>query len=93
MADDVAMFDVRAVDLRLLNSLTKYPSIPTYHTLDPRDGGLTDPATVFSGDVIATEKVDGTNSRLVLLPDGSYLIGSRVYCFAAPPTLPPYSSR
>jgi hypothetical protein len=76
-ADDVAMFDVRAVDLRLLNSLTKYPSIPTYHTLDPRDGGLTDPATVFPGGVIATEKVDGTNSRIVLLPDGSYLIGSR----------------
>ena len=48
-ADDMAMFDVRAVDLRLLNSLTKYPSIPTYHTLDPRDGGLTDPATVFPG--------------------------------------------
>lgn len=71
------MFDVRAADLRLLNSLTKYPSIPTYHTLDPRDGGLTDPATVFSGEVIATEKVDGTNSRLVLLPDGTYLIGSR----------------
>ncbi|GAA3188580.1 RNA ligase family protein [Dactylosporangium siamense] len=71
------MFDVRAVDLRLLNSLTKYPSIPTYHTLDPRDGGLTDPATVFPGGVIATEKVDGTNSRIVLLPDGSYLIGSR----------------
>jgi hypothetical protein len=77
VADDVAMFDVRAVDLRLLNSLTKYPSIPTYHTLDPRNGGLTDPAVVFSGDVIATEKVDGTNSRIVLLPDGSYLIGSR----------------
>ncbi|MFF5226807.1 RNA ligase family protein [Dactylosporangium sp. NPDC000521] len=71
------MFDVRAVDLRLLNSLTKYPSIPTYHTLDPRNGGLTSPATVFPGDVIATEKVDGTNSRIVLLPDGTYLIGSR----------------
>ncbi|MET7425886.1 RNA ligase family protein [Dactylosporangium sp. NPDC005555] len=71
------MFDVRAVDPRLLNSLTKYPSIPTYHTLDPRNGGLTDPATVFPGDVIATEKVDGTNSRVVLLPDGTYLIGSR----------------
>jgi hypothetical protein len=77
LADDVAMFDVRAVDLRLLNSLSKYPSIPTYHALDPRDGGLTSPATEFPGEVVATEKVDGTNSRLVLLPDGSYLIGSR----------------
>lgn len=71
------MFDVRAVDLRLLNSLTKYPSIATYHALDPSSGCLTSPATVFAGEVVATEKVDGTNSRLVLLPDGSYLIGSR----------------
>ncbi|MDG6104639.1 RNA ligase family protein [Dactylosporangium aurantiacum] len=71
------MFDVRAVDLRLLNSLTKYPSIATYHTLEPGSGCLAAPATVFPGEVVATEKVDGTNSRLVLLPDGSYLIGSR----------------
>ncbi|GAA3457255.1 hypothetical protein GCM10018962_90890 [Dactylosporangium matsuzakiense] len=78
----------------MLNSLTKYPSIPTYHELDPRGqatqaspagtrsagggfGVLLESATAFSGDVIATEKVDGTNSRIVLLPDGSYLIGSR----------------
>jgi len=70
-------FDVRSTDLRVLNSLTKYPSIPTYHALDPRNGGLLEPATAFSGDVIGTEKVDGTNSRLILLPDGTYLIGSR----------------
>jgi hypothetical protein len=70
-------FDLRAADLRVLNSLTKYPSIPTYHELDPRNGGLLESATAFPGDVIATEKVDGTNSRLVLLPDGNYLIGSR----------------
>ncbi|MFI5907422.1 RNA ligase family protein [Dactylosporangium sp. NPDC051541] len=70
-------FDLRAADLRALNSPTKYPSIPTYHELDPRNGGLLESATAFPGDVIATEKVDGTNSRLVLLPDGNYLIGSR----------------
>jgi hypothetical protein len=70
-------FDLRAADLRVLNSLTKYPSIPTYHELDPRNGGLVESAAAFPGDVIATEKVDGTNSRLVLLPDGNYLIGSR----------------
>ncbi|MET7396233.1 RNA ligase family protein [Dactylosporangium sp. NPDC005572] len=70
-------FAVRAADLRVLNSLTKYPSIPTYHELDPRNGGLLPTVTSFSGSVIATEKVDGTNSRLVLLPDGTYLIGSR----------------
>ena len=70
-------FDLRAADLRVLNSLTKYPSIPTFHELDPRNGGLAGSATVFPGEVIATEKVDGTNSRLVMLPGGDYLIGSR----------------
>jgi hypothetical protein len=70
-------FELRATDLRVLNSLTKYPSIPTYHGLDPRNGGLLESATAFPGTVIATEKVDGTNSRLVLLPDGNYVIGSR----------------
>ncbi|GAA2568574.1 hypothetical protein GCM10010435_48040 [Winogradskya consettensis] len=70
-------FDVRAIDLRALNSLTKYPSIPTYHRLDPRNGNLVEPATAFDGPVIATEKVDGTNSRIIVLPDGTYLLGSR----------------
>jgi hypothetical protein len=70
-------FDLRAADLRVLNSLTKYPSIPTYHELDPRNGGLVESATVFPGEAIATEKVDGTNSRLVMLPGGDYVIGSR----------------
>ncbi|GGN49117.1 hypothetical protein FHR83_008716 [Actinoplanes campanulatus] len=70
-------FDIRAVNLAALNSLTKYPSIPTYHELDPRNGGLTEEVTVFPGPVIGTEKVDGTNSRVILLPDGGYLLGSR----------------
>lgn len=73
----MADFDVRTVDLRALNSLTKYPSISTYHELDPRNGGLLESVTAFPGPVIGTEKVDGTNSRIVLLPDGSYLLGSR----------------
>jgi hypothetical protein len=70
-------FNVRTVDLAKLNSLTKYPSILTYHTLDPKNGGLLDEATVFTGTVIGTEKVDGTNSRVICLPDGCYLLGSR----------------
>jgi hypothetical protein len=70
-------FDIRTVNLRALNSMTKYPSIPTYHALDPSNGSLTDSVTEFSGTVIGTEKVDGTNSRIITLPDGSYLIGSR----------------
>jgi hypothetical protein len=70
-------FDIRTADLRAINSLTKYPSIPTYHALDPRDGGLREDAVPFTGPVILTEKVDGTNSRIILTPDGEYLIGSR----------------
>ncbi len=73
----IMKFNVRTVDLAKLNSLTKYPSILTYHTLDPKNGGLVDEATVFPGTVIGTEKVDGTNSRVICLPDGCYLLGSR----------------
>jgi len=70
-------FDVRATDLGVLNSMTKYPSIPTYHTLDPRNGGLLDTTVEIAGTVLGTEKVDGTNARIVSLPDGSFLLGSR----------------
>lgn len=63
--------------LPALNSATKYPSIPTYHELDPATGGLLPGCVQFAGDVVATEKVDGTNARIVLLPDGQWLIGSR----------------
>jgi hypothetical protein len=73
----VTTLDIHAVDLDALNSLTKYPSIPTYHALDPRNGNLTETAVRFSGDVVGTEKVDGTNARIITLPNGMYLIGSR----------------
>lgn len=63
--------------LAALNTATKYPSIPTYHALDPKNGGLLEQPTLFDGDVILTEKVDGTNGRIVLFPDGDYFIGSR----------------
>lgn len=66
-------FDRRTVNLKALNSLTKYPSIPTYHQLDPRNGGLTDEVTAFGGQVIGTEKVDGclTSDTKVSLADGT----------------------
>lgn len=70
-------FNVRTVDLAKLNSLTKYPSIQTYHMLDPKNGGLLEEAAAFAETVIGTEKVDGTNSRVICLPDGCYLLGSR----------------
>lgn len=62
-----------------INSATKYPSIPTFHALGDR-GGLTEGPTAFHDvdeDVVWTEKVDGTNSRIILLPGGDYVIGSR----------------
>lgn len=62
--------------LRSINSATKYPSIPTYHALGPK-GVLLEAHMHLDQTVIATEKIDGTNSRIVLLPDGTCLIGSR----------------
>lgn len=66
------------VDLKVLNSMTKYPSIPTLHEMGER-GRLGDLAVRFPEDqgVFATEKIDGANARLVLLPWGCWLVGSR----------------
>lgn len=63
-----------------LNTATKYPSIETYHVLEK--GKLTEKLGPFDGidpheEVILTEKVDGTNIRIVLLPDGDWFIGIR----------------
>lgn len=69
------------IDLERLNSATKYPSIETYHVLGDK-GRLTEELGPFAGigpaeDVILTEKVDGTNIRIVLMPDGDWFIGIR----------------
>lgn len=64
------------MDLKKLNSATKYPSILTYHELAER-GLLTDECTRFPESAILTEKVDGTNGRIIILPDGDFFIGSR----------------
>lgn len=68
------------MDLKKLNSATKYPPIPTYHGLGER-GSLTEERTGFESvsetPVVLTEKVDGTNGRIVFLSDGDYFIGSR----------------
>lgn len=70
--------DPRDVDLRAVNRATKYPSILTYHALGER-GRLREEVLVPFDDepVVATEKIDGTNARIVLFPGGGYLIGSR----------------
>lgn len=72
--------------LRKLNSITKYPSILTYHNLGQR-GSLVD--SLVEGkcfdkhrSVYITEKIDGTNSRIVFSTNSNgevddYIIGSR----------------
>lgn len=68
------------IGLSKLNSLTKYPSILTYHALGDKGRLRPERNRAFSPDarVLVTEKVDGTNTRVVLLPaTGDYLIGSR----------------
>tara|TARA_B100001778_G_scaffold334984_1_gene350327 strand:- start:10489 stop:11286 length:798 start_codon:yes stop_codon:yes gene_type:complete len=60
-----------------LNSMTKYPSIPTFHEIGDK-GRLNDVfLDVPDGDLVYTEKVDGTNARIVISPDDVTLIGSR----------------
>ena len=62
-----------------INSVTKYPSILTYHQLGSK-GGLKDELIEngFPADtkLYITEKVDGTNGRFVYL-NGDYFIGQR----------------
>lgn len=71
-------FKTRDTDLDNLNSATKYPSILTFHALDSKTGMLLeDEPTVFTGTVIGTEKVDGTNGRIIMPPDGHWIIGTR----------------
>ncbi|MEO1173925.1 MAG: RNA ligase family protein, partial [Myxococcota bacterium] len=69
--------DLRMIDLAKLNTATKYPSIPTYHALGDRGALLEDGGIALGDDFIATEKVDGTNTRIILTADSQFLIGSR----------------
>lgn len=75
--------DMTAEHLARLNSATKYPSILTYHALGER-GRLTEERNVSfedvdPDDVEVTEKIDGTNTRVIIPPrnQGNILIGSR----------------
>ena len=71
------MTETREVDLRKLNSATKYPSIPTYHALGEKGALLEECVPLAGKELVSTEKIDGTNSRIILTPDGCYQIGSR----------------
>lgn len=73
------------VDLRKLNSVTKYPSILTYHEIGEK-GRLTEAMTEpapgeAEGPLFVYEKVDGENARMIFVRTASgeidYFIGSR----------------
>lgn len=82
------MIDIRTAEgLRKVNSMTQYPSIPTYHALGERGRLTEDRQVLFTQHLDVTEKIDGTNARIILPPlDGewpSWLIGSRSELLAA----------
>ncbi|MFB7858966.1 RNA ligase family protein [Rhodococcus qingshengii] len=60
----------------LVETATKYPSISTYHALG-QHGRLTEEVTEFDGPVYITEKIDGTDVRVIVDSSGDYLIGGR----------------
>lgn len=64
---------------RKLNTITKYPSILTYHELGNRGTVTEEMTSPIKGNnevLEATEKVDGTNSRIIICGK-DYLIGTR----------------
>jgi hypothetical protein len=68
----------RIEDLDAINSATKYPSIPTFHTMDGRGKLTKEHMAIPDEPLFCTEKLDGTNARIIIDPsDGDYLIGGR----------------
>lgn len=62
-----------------LNTLTKYPSILTYHKMGKKgrlDDELSYPIRDDIQELYLTEKIDGTNSRIII-SGNDYIIGSR----------------
>lgn len=62
-----------------INTLTKYPSILTLHKFGEK-GRLSNELTtpILDDEMYATEKIDGTNSRIICYGD-EHLIGSREF--------------
>lgn len=71
---------IRTYGIEKLNSLTKYPSIMTYHNLGEKGSlveSLVDDRDFSScGKCFITEKIDGTNARIIYTKD-DFIIGSR----------------
>lgn len=79
------MFGLNTYDYDKIDSLTKYPSILTYHNLGARGGlaeGLVEEMSFDGHEVLIYEKVDGTNARIIFVTDENgipidYILGSR----------------
>lgn len=66
----------------VLDTATKYPEMQTYHEMGER-GRLTEKVTYFAGPVIRTEKIHGTNTRIIVDSDGDWAIGARDHLLTA----------
>lgn len=64
-------------DPEVVNSATKYPSIPTYHPLGSGKRLVEREPVRFVGPVLLDEKIDGANGRGVIFPNGDFFLGSR----------------
>jgi hypothetical protein len=71
------------INFAALNSATKYPQIETYHKMAERGRLAEERNFAFEGTVTLTEKVDGTNVRIIRLPGNDYVIGNREYLLYA----------
>lgn len=70
---------IRKYGKEKINTLTKYPSILTLHKLGEKGRLLNELTTnVVNEDMYATEKIDGTNARIICF-DSEYLIGAREF--------------
>lgn len=69
---------IKTYGVNTINSYTKYPSIQTYHEINSGtlNANLTDNVGFADETVYITEKVDGTNGRILIL-NGDFIIGSR----------------
>ncbi len=65
------------MELDKINSMTKYPSILTYHAMGAKGILKNEVQIPFDEPALLTEKIDGVNGRIIVFPDGRYIIGSR----------------
>jgi len=74
----MSSFDLERCNLAALNTLTKYPSIETYHVLGDKGRLKEECRTPPAHQILhGVEKIDGTNVRMLFLPDGRVVLGSR----------------